>query len=233
MSSGRTHDRITLWTLPLVVVGAFWLTLDAGLTAVVCLGFLLGGWMLGPDLDIHSVQYKRWGWLRWIWLPYRGSMRHRSPWSHGPVIGTLIRVLYASLWISLVAVMVVDVLNGLGRTALTWEALVAGARWHLHSHWPHWLALVVGLELGALSHYTADWLSSAWKRRQSGSKKRGLRRDGPRNRPKDGSNRSSNRNPKKARSRKSSTPPRRTSPTSGAAHSRKRRSHPEDHDAQS
>lgn len=164
MSSGRTHDRITLWTLPLVVVVAFRLTLDGWLTGLVCLGFLLGGWVFGPDLDIHSVQYKRWGWLRWIWLPYRGSMRHRSRWSHGPVIGTLIRVIYISIWLALAAVLVIGVLNGLGYTAITGEDLLEGISTHLRADWPRWVAVLVGLELGALSHYTADWISSAWKR---------------------------------------------------------------------
>ncbi|MEY3297774.1 MAG: hypothetical protein RLZZ597_1034 [Cyanobacteriota bacterium] len=171
MSSGRTHDRITLWTLPLVVLLAFRITLDGWLTGLVCLGFLLGGWVFGPDLDIHSVQYKRWGWLRWIWLPYRGSMRHRSRWSHGPVIGTVIRVAYISIWLALAAIVVIDVLNGMGHTAVTWEEVFGGIGGHLHTHWPRWVALLVGLELGALSHYTADWLSSAWKRRSKGSKR--------------------------------------------------------------
>lgn len=173
MSSGRTHDRITLWTLPLVVLLAFRLTLNAWLTVWVCLGFLLGGWMFGPDLDIHSVQYKRWGWLRWIWLPYRSRIRHRSPWSHGPVIGTLVRVIYALLWLGLAGLVGVAVLNGLGRTAITWDLVMAALVEHLRGHWPRWLALVAGLELGALSHYMADWVSSAWKRRGWGAKKSG------------------------------------------------------------
>ncbi len=29
--------------------------------------------MFGPDLDIYSVQFQRWGFLRWIWLPYQKS----------------------------------------------------------------------------------------------------------------------------------------------------------------
>lgn len=179
MSSGRTHDRITLWALPLVVLTAFRVTLSGGLTTVVCLGFLLAGWVLGPDLDIHSVQYKRWGWLRWIWLPYRGSMRHRSRWSHGPVVGTVVRVLYLSLWLGLGGVIVVDLLNGAQRTALTWGELVEGLSWALVTYWPWWLALLVGLELGALSHYAADWLSSAAKRgRKKGGRKPGKRRRG-------------------------------------------------------
>lgn len=188
MSSGRTHDRITLWTLPLVVVLAFRITLDGGLTGVVCLGFLLGGWMFGPDLDIHSVQYKRWGWLRWIWLPYRGSMRHRSRWSHGPIIGTVVRVLYLAVWLGLASLIVVDILNRSGRTALSWEDLGFGLRWVLQTHWPFWVAFLVGLELGALSHYTADWLSSAWKRqkrkaRPTGTKSQGSQAQRPRQKP--------------------------------------------------
>ncbi len=172
MSSGRTHDRITLWALPLVVLAAFRVTLSGHLTAVVCLGFLLGGWMLGPDLDIHSVQYKRWGWLRWIWLPYRNRIRHRSHWSHGPVIGTVVRVLYLSLWLSLMGLLLVNLLNSAQRTALSWGDLLNGLGWGLVAYWPWWLALVVGLELGALSHYVADWISSASKGKRRRSKKR-------------------------------------------------------------
>ncbi|NJL48265.1 MAG: metal-binding protein [Leptolyngbyaceae cyanobacterium SM2_5_2] len=184
MSSGRTHDRITLWTLPLVVLAAFRLTLDGWLTATVCLGFLLAGWLLGPDLDIHSVQYKRWGWFRWIWLPYRGSLRHRSPWSHGPLLGTVVRVLYASIWLALVGIIAVDVLNSLERTALSWGDLAAGLGWSLRTYWPFWLALLIGLELGALSHYTADWVTSAWKRRvKPGTGNRRTRGQGARPKP--------------------------------------------------
>ncbi|MBD2109888.1 metal-binding protein [Nodosilinea sp. FACHB-13] len=172
MSSGRTHDRITLWALPLVVLAAFRVTLSGQLTAVVCLGFLLGGWMLGPDLDIHSVQYKRWGWLRWIWLPYRSRIRHRSHWSHGPIIGTVVRVLYLSLWVSMGGLLLVNLLNSAQRTALSWEDLINGLSWGLVTYWPWWLALVVGLELGALSHYVADWISSASKGKRKRSKKR-------------------------------------------------------------
>lgn len=180
MSSGRTHDRITLWTLPLVVLVAFRITLNGWLTVVVCLGFLLGGWVLGPDLDIHSVQYKRWGWFRWIWLPYRGRVRHRSTWSHGPIIGTLVRVLYLSAWLTLGGVLAITLLNQAGRTALSWGDMVRGLRWGLQTYWPWWLALVVGLELGALSHYTADWLSSSLKRQRRRRAKSTTAKGGPR-----------------------------------------------------
>lgn len=164
MPSGRTHDRITLWTLPLVVAAAGRLTLDWRLTGVVAAGFLLGGLALGPDLDIHSVQYKRWGWFRWIWLPYRGSMRHRSRWSHGPIIGTVVRVLYLGVWLGLGGLLVLELLNGLGQTQMTWGEVGAGLGRSFRQYGWEWLALLVGLELGALSHYSSDWLVSSVKR---------------------------------------------------------------------
>ncbi|PSN17557.1 metal-binding protein, partial [filamentous cyanobacterium CCP5] len=149
MPSGRTHDRITLWTLPLVFWIALWTTLDGWLTAIACLAYLFGGLMFGPDLDIHSVQYKRWGLLRWIWLPYRGSMRHRSWFSHGPVIGTTVRVIYFFIWVSLFGIVIIDVLNGSGRTALTWRALYDQMIWGVTQYWPMGLTLLLGLEAGA------------------------------------------------------------------------------------
>jgi uncharacterized metal-binding protein len=170
MSSGRTHDRITLWTLPLVVLVAFRVTLNGWLTAILCFGYLFGGWMFGPDLDIHSVQYKRWGWFRWIWLPYRGRIRHRSHLSHGPFIGTALRVLYFSGWVALGGLILVDLLNSSERAALTWGDLFRGIGWGIQTYWPFWLALLVGLELGACSHYVTDWLTSKPKKEKQGKK---------------------------------------------------------------
>jgi len=171
MPAGRTHDRITLWALPLVVAVVLRLTLSGRLTATVGLGFLLGGWLLGPDLDIHSVQYKRWGWLRWIWLPYRRQVRHRSRWSHGPLLGTTVRVLYLGLWLAGGSVVVAALLNETGQSALTWGSLGQGVWTGLQRHWSTWAALALGLELGALSHYGADWLVSGLKAGRRGKRR--------------------------------------------------------------
>jgi uncharacterized metal-binding protein len=163
MPSGKTHDRITLWTLPLVVLLAFYTTLSNTLTIITCLGFLLGGFMLGPDLDIHSVQYRRWGPLRWIWLPYRGALNHRSKFSHGPLIGTVIRVVYLGAWLALFGLIAIATLNSFWNAQLSWYALRDTLRFILVRYCWEWVALVVGLELGALSHYVSDWLSTSFK----------------------------------------------------------------------
>lgn len=167
MPSGRTHDRITLWTLPLAAGLALTVTRDAALTLLVCGGFLFSGLMLGPDLDVRSLHYKRWGWFRWIWIPYRGSLRHRSPLSHAPITGTVLRVVYLLLWVALFIFVSLTIANEIGQLGWSWEDIAGVMGRSLQRHHSEWLALIVGLELGALSHYVADWSLSTYKRYRS------------------------------------------------------------------
>lgn len=104
MPSGLTHDRITLWTLPWIVGITYGFTRNGEVTLILSGGFLFSGLMFGPDLDIHSIQYKRWGFLKGIWLPYRNFLRHRSIFSHGLIIGTCVRVLYLFLIVAFVSI---------------------------------------------------------------------------------------------------------------------------------
>lgn len=163
MPSGRTHDRITWWSFPILAGFTFWKTQSSSLTLLISVGFLFGGLMFGPDLDIHSVQYKRWGWFRWIWIPYRGSMRHRSVLSHGPIVGTTLRIIYLSLWLGILGLFGLTIVNELWQTGLTWERIAEGTQRSLQQHTKSWLVLCLGLELGALSHYTSDWGSTTYK----------------------------------------------------------------------
>ena len=83
MPSGRTHDAIT-WLAAVPAAAAAWfLTESVLLTSVVTGATLFGGLMFGPDLDIQSRQYTRWGPLRFIWWPYKVVFRHRSRLTHG------------------------------------------------------------------------------------------------------------------------------------------------------
>ena len=172
MPSGRTHDRITLWSLPLIVTLTFKATADILITLIVSSGFLFGGFMFGPDLDIHSVQYKRWGWFRWIWIPYRGSVRHRSILSHGPIMGTALRVFYLSLWLGLLSLGMIEILNSVGHTEITWGDVSASIGQALQTYSREWIALLVGLELGALGHYFSDGLVSSCKRTRKSKRRR-------------------------------------------------------------
>lgn len=174
MPSGRLHDRITLWFLPLVAGSTFGLTKSSDFTLLTTGGFLFSGLMFGPDLDIHSRHFIRWGWLRLLWIPYQKTIRHRSVWSHGLIVGTVFRLLYLSLWIAL--------FTGLGAAFAYWV-------WGVRVDWGHWggltiqgvynywgqvLALLLGLELGAISHVAADTIGSQISRYQ----RRRLKRKG-------------------------------------------------------
>ncbi|MBF2062926.1 MAG: metal-binding protein [Calothrix sp. C42_A2020_038] len=171
MPSGRTHDRITIWALPVIVGATFWHTRNGNITLLIATGFMLGGLMFGPDLDIHSVQYQRWGWFRWIWYPYQKSLRHRSFLSHGPIIGTTFRVVYFTLILSIVVVTVLVIAEKLGNVTLNWQMLANEVGNTILSHKTEFLALFLGLEFGAMSHYLSDWTGSTYKR----IKKQGIR----------------------------------------------------------
>jgi uncharacterized metal-binding protein len=122
--------------------------------------------MFGPDLDIYSHQFRRWGWLRWLWLPYQKSLRHRCFLSHGPFIGTAIRLLYLGSWLILFCLIGYILFSQLGQTELNLEGEIqAGLLWFANN-FQQGLALYIGLELGAMSHYLTDWISSQYKQLQ-------------------------------------------------------------------
>ncbi len=168
MPSGQTHDRITLWTVPLVSGIGYFLTQNGKLALILTGGFLFSGLMFGPDLDIYSVQYKRWGWFRWIWIPYRSAIRHRSQLSHGLLIGTILRLIYISLIILILSGMIAAIAYFFGY--VNFQSVINSQKL-----FPVWnqtdtqalLALIIGLELGAMSHSISDWIGSAYKRNQT------------------------------------------------------------------
>jgi uncharacterized metal-binding protein len=166
MSSGRTHDQITLISLPILTGISLVVTRNAELTLWVAGSFLFGGLMFGPDLDIHSNQSLRWGWLRWMWQPYRRAIPHRSILSHGPVIGTICRLLYVGLWLVLLGLIYQSICHFRG-----WPTWNEGQIWRsiqqfVSKYLVPLIGIFVGLEIGAMSHYSADFLSS-WSKKIS------------------------------------------------------------------
>jgi uncharacterized metal-binding protein len=166
MPSGIVHDRITLWSLPWIVGATYYLTDSGELTLIVSGSFLFSGLMFGPDLDIYSLQFRRWGVFRWIWLPYQKFLHHRCFLSHGFLIGTLVRLIYLSSFLVIFAFIIVAIIQ-----------LFSGINWNWHDFfWQKFnlinkkyrfqvISLFIGLELGASSHYLSDWLVSAYKNR--------------------------------------------------------------------
>lgn len=166
MTSGKNHDRITWLCLPWIFIGTITVSKDLLTGFVVASGFLFSGLMFGPDLDIYSVQFKRWGYFRFIWLPYQKYLPHRSVFSHGLIIGTVIRSLYLCLILLLFGLV-------LGAIALItfpqiwqWQQVINTLTVIGEIYLKEIIALFIGLELGAMSHYLADIIDSWLKKRR-------------------------------------------------------------------
>jgi uncharacterized metal-binding protein len=168
MPSGKTHDLITFVLAVPVAAATYYFTQDWTITGIVTIGMVFGGLMFGPDLDTQSKQYTRWGPLRFMWWPYKVALAHRSRLSHGILFGTLIRIAYFLVVVSLLLAValfvrnyylhhssagIVEVQDAFSRV---WEILKPIKRDYL-------IAAFAGLWLGASSHTVSDILGSFFK----------------------------------------------------------------------
>ncbi len=162
MPSGKTHDFITyLAAIPTAYFAYKW-TGEWHLAALAVGCTVFSGLMFGPDLDIHSKQYTRWGVLRVFWWPYQKTLPHRSRLSHGIILGPAVRIIYFCLVTLLLAVVFsyarASILGGevLGPNELTraWpKAQKFGLwAWQQKETW----AVLAGLWWGAATHTLAD-----------------------------------------------------------------------------
>ncbi len=161
MPSGRTHDAITvLLTIPIFVVAFGYFGFRD--SALITLSFLIGGLVFGPDLDTKSVQFRRWSIFRFLWIPYRIVVRHRSIISHGLFIGTFFRVLYFVGVITLCALVVATVIAysiygkfaGIDELVSAWKLGIDYFKEHLGEY--VLIFIFLGLWLGAASHILSD-----------------------------------------------------------------------------
>jgi uncharacterized metal-binding protein len=170
MPSGRTHDLITLALAPAGFVGAlvYWGRPLVALLATAAMIF--AGLMFGPDLDLDSKQYRRWGPLRFIWFPYMVAFSHRSRLSHGLVLGTIFRVLYFIAVLALLLTLGLYLRQRyLYGVQTTWGAefrqvsLGLGEFWNRTDKQYLWAAFA-GLWLGAAAHTISDLIWSIAKK---------------------------------------------------------------------
>lgn len=166
MPSGRTHDCITWFLTPPVFYATWRLTHNAVDAGIAATAFVFAGLMFSGDLDLPSVQYRRWGMVRWIWKPYQWLVPHRSPLSHGVLLGPAVRLAYLTLVVGAAAwgVLAYMAKHGAGlppieALSLTLSDVRLGAR-----EW-EWLAFLMGgLWVGGASHSAADMLGTFWGR---------------------------------------------------------------------
>jgi uncharacterized metal-binding protein len=177
MPSGKNHDKITWLCLPVVSVTFLVSTRSLDLTLLASIGFIFSGLMFGPDLDIYSIQYQRWRFFKFIWLPYQKTFKHRSFFSHGFLIGTIIRIFYLSFILFILAFLFVAIAQLILNFSFHWQKSIINIYTIIkNEYWQQLLSLFIGLELGAMSHYMADNINSWWKSKKKPSSNRKRKR---------------------------------------------------------
>ena len=170
MPNANTHDAITYALTPFTFLGAemYW---ENHLISILATGAMLfAGLMFGPDLDLHSRPYQRWGPLKLLWKPYQAALSHRSKLSHGPLLGTVIRVVYFLIVFSAFGATLLYIRTAYVHGENTaWVDEFSLLRQDLVTFWDqterqYFHGLFAGLWLGALSHTTADITWSTIKR---------------------------------------------------------------------
>jgi uncharacterized metal-binding protein len=168
MPSGKTHDLITFVLAAPTAAATYFFTQDWMITIIVVVAMLFGGLMFGPDLDIQSKQYTRWGPLRFIWWPYKVALAHRSRLSHGILFGTVIRIVYFLLVVTLLLAATLLARNWYLHETTANVAQVQDAftrMWEILKPIKHQylIAAFAGLWIGAASHTASDVLGSFFK----------------------------------------------------------------------
>jgi uncharacterized metal-binding protein len=171
MPNADAHDAITYSLIPFTYLAAemYWGG-DHTVSVIATGAMIFSGLMFGPDLDLNSRPYRRWGPLRFIWKPYQSLLPHRSLLSHGPVLGTLIRIIYFLLMFCLVGATVLYLIRVYFRgQETTWGAEYAMIKADLFDIWDqtekhYFWGAFCGMWLGALAHTTADMFWSTYKK---------------------------------------------------------------------
>ncbi|HEY8459477.1 MAG TPA: metal-binding protein [Blastocatellia bacterium] len=172
MPNARTHDAITYAIVPFTFLAAQIYWGDYVTSAIATVAMLFSGLMFGPDLDLDSKPYRRWGPLKFLWKPYQVAMPHRSVLSHGPILGTIIRIVYFLIVFSLFSATLLYLrrryVNG---EQTTWQREFDGIKSDLlmifgETDDRYLWGCFAGLCVGAMAHTAADIVWSAVKRKR-------------------------------------------------------------------
>ena len=129
MPSGKVHSALTISTLSGVLAPYAIVNLN-GNPYFYAAGCLIGIFVM-PDLDVDNGNItdtiirrvsrpaqKLW---RLIWTPYSKLIPHRSPLSHMPVLGTLLRIGYIFLIINIFSILSHFFFDTVSRFYFVWD----------------------------------------------------------------------------------------------------------------
>lgn len=170
MPNARTHDIINLITAAGANIAYFAFTPkpEVTLAALFTGSYLFAGYACAGDLDLDSKQYRRWGRFRFLWWPYKKLIPHRSPISHGFLLGGIVRALYLATGCTLLFWLTIWLISRFGphlnpndATRQQWQSV-----WDFARARPQWtMALLSGFILAGTTHSLADVISTWFKRK--------------------------------------------------------------------
>ncbi|AYE35770.1 metal-binding protein [Clostridium septicum] len=169
MAKGKTHDKVTLIVSPFIGLVFFMINSELlensnKLVIVTLFGvvtYLFGGFMFSGDLDIKSSEYYRWGKIRFIWNPYQKIFKHRSIFTHGFLLGPIIRIIYTYI----IVLIVCSVLYSLKVINLATDDLINLTLEYINSNKVISINIVLALFLGSGLHTITDLFSSFIKKK--------------------------------------------------------------------
>ncbi len=182
MPRGHTHEIWgVLFIIPLSILFHIFLVSklwkgDIISTLVFSISLAFGIFMLSPDLDTKSKSYARWGILRFIWIPYRKIMKHRSFLSHFPIVSSFIRAFYLIFSLSLIfAFFLYVLLFVLGILGVSFDMKgILGIMKNSFSttfriisdiELRYIISSIAGISVGDIIHYLVDIFVTEFKRR--------------------------------------------------------------------
>lgn len=170
MPNAKTHDLITVVTAVGANVTYFTQShlADLKLALIFSGVYLFAGYACAGDLDLKSKEYKRWGRLKFLWLPYQKMIPHRSRLSHGILVGGIFRIIYLTTVCSALCWLVLWGMSRMGPhidpTATTKAHL--GYTWSfLQANPVETQIALAGFILAGSAHTIADVISTWFKRK--------------------------------------------------------------------
>lgn len=160
MAKGKTHDKITIILSPIV----FWFLWKISLhlnvkiresLVITCVGvivYIFSGYMFSGDLDIKSSEYYRWGMFKLIWIPYQKIFSHRSIFTHGFILGPIIRLVY----LFIIYLLVCALLYSLDFINLSTEGVINRAYLFIIRNKYFFFIMYLAISLGAGIHTLTD-----------------------------------------------------------------------------
>jgi uncharacterized metal-binding protein len=139
MPNGKTHDIITVVATPVIAVASYYLTKNLLTTGIILGCYLFASFMFNGDLDTNSAPYNRWWVFKMIWIPYQLMFHHRSVFTHGLVIGTIVRIAY----LAIIPLVILYFKHDIG--------IIKSINMHMA------FLVLIGLEAGAAIHTIADY----------------------------------------------------------------------------